>query len=254
VVADRCGDATAAAARQVLGPCDEVLEIDLGNVGAARRHGTDRLLDLFGVHEPGGAGTSDTGGGPAGRSRTGLLTTDADTVVPPDWVGAHLRLADAGAAAVAGVVRVDTFAGHAVHADAVRRGFADTYAMHLDGTDPHVHGAHLGVRADTYLAAGGWPTLTTAEDHALWVRLRTGGWPTVSSIEAWVTTSGRPVGRAPRGFADHLVDLAPAFGHPNELAERAGSSASGLQGRDDGTELIGRADVADVVDLAARPS
>lgn len=269
VVADRCGDATAVAARRALGPHDEVLEVDVGNVGAARRHGTDRLLGLLG---PGGGRTPDTrcasgtsdpsvrpsvgpAVGPVDRARTWLLTTDADTVVPLDWVGAHLRLAEAGTAAVAGVVRVDTFAAHAVHADAVRRGFADTYAMHPDGTHPHVHGANLGVRADAYLAAGGWPALTTAEDHALWVRLRTGGWPTVSSIDAWVTTSGRPVGRAPRGFADHLVDLAPAVGHSNVSADRAGGTPSGQQDRGDGTSgLVGLADVADVVDLAARPS
>jgi len=207
VVADRCRDATATVARGPLGLLDEVVEVDYGNVGAARRRGTDGLLELLGY------------GGRAAAKRTWLLTTDADTVVPVDWVAAHLRLAEAGAAGVAGVVRVDTFADHAEHADAVRRRFDVTYAIHPDGTHPHVHGANLGVRADAYLAVGGWPTLATAEDHALWARLRSDGWPTVSSIEAWVTTSGRRVGRAPLGFAACLADLAPAVGHSNVLVE-----------------------------------
>lgn len=230
VVADRCHDDTASVARGALGPWDEVVEVDDGNVGAARRRGTCRLLELLGH------------GGRAASARTWLLTTDADTVVPVDWVGAHLRLADAGAAGVAGVVRVDTFADHAVHADAIRRRFDHTYASHPDGTHPHVHGANLGVRADAYLAAGGWPTLATAEDHALWARLRADGWPTVSSIEAWVTTSGRRTGRAPLGFAGHLADLAPAVGYPN----------GGSEDLADPPDRIRVSDlVADVVDLAA---
>ncbi len=219
VVADRCRDATATVARGPLGLLDEVVEVDYGNVGAARRRGTDRLLELLGH-------------GRAAAKRTWLLTTDADTVVPVDWVAAHLRLAEAGAAGVAGVIRIDTFADHPEHADAVRRRFDDTYATHPDGTHPHVHGANLGVRADAYLAVGGWPTLATAEDHALWARLRSDGWPTVSSIEAWVTTSGRRVGRAPLGFAACLADLAPAVGNSNLLVERDESGAPGQHGRD----------------------
>ena len=45
--------------------------------------------------------------------------------------------------------------------------FRMTYQINTDGTHPHVHGANLGMRADAYLAAGGWNPLPTAEDHDL---------------------------------------------------------------------------------------
>lgn len=185
VVADRCHDATAATARSELGPAGEVLQVDAGNVGQARALGTRALLRRLG--DP--------------QSAIWVLTTDADTVVPRDWVAGHLRLADAGAAAVAGIVRIDSFAGHPPHVEPRHR---RAYVVNADGTHAHVHGANLGVRADAYLAIGGWAPLITAEDHDLWDRLRADGWPAVSSIESWVTTSGRALGRAPEGLAWRL--------------------------------------------------
>lgn len=187
VVADRCVDVTAEVARDALGLDGDVIEIDAGRVGAARRHGVERALEVLSPVAP--------------ADRTWLASTDADTVVPVEWVGRHLALAGQGAAGVAGVVRLDDL-------DADRRlarhllGRRDAVAA--DGTHRHVHGANLGVRADAYLAVGGWPRLATAEDHALWRRLGDAGWPLVSSVDAWVTTSGRVRGRAPYGFA-HLL-------------------------------------------------
>lgn len=198
VVTDRCDDDTGAVARRALGDAGVVVVVDHGNVGAARRRGAAVALDHL------------ARGDRAGRdlSRTWLLTTDADTVVPERWVASHLRPAQAGAAAVAGVVRVDGFAEHGADAETVQSRFAQTYVVHADGTHPHIHGANLGVRADAYQAVGGWGIQPTAEDHALWNRLRADGWPVVSSIDAWVTTSGRRTGRAPAGFAADLVALA----------------------------------------------
>ena len=202
VVADRCDDDTVALAEAALGDAGEVLHTGGRNVGLARRLGTDLLTARFAA----------LGIDPA---RTWLASTDADSLAPRDWVSCHLRLADAGAAAVAGVVRVDSFEGHPPE---VRERYLLAYAAepvvapgraagqpaHAHG---HVHGANLGVRGDAYLAVGGWSALTTAEDHDLWHRLCRSGWQTTASREVWVTTSGRLVGRAPDGFAGHLRSL-----------------------------------------------
>ncbi len=190
LVADRCTDATAEVAGAALGPAGDVLELSVGNVGTARRAGVDHLLRCLGE---------------VPRERIWLGSTDADTVVPPTWVHAHLALARVGAAAVAGIVRVDSFAEHgSVVAARHRAG----YVVHGDGSHPHVHGANLGVRADAYLDAGGWTDHETGEDHDLWERVGARGWPRVSAIDPCVTTSGRRHGRAPDGFAGHLAALA----------------------------------------------
>jgi hypothetical protein len=80
---------------------------------------------------------------------------------------------------------------------------ADYLAM-PDGTHAHVHGANLGVRADAYVDAGGWPQLALAEDHCLWLRIKARGWPVIAASASIVCTSGRLVGRAMGGFADTL--------------------------------------------------
>lgn len=196
VVADRCSDATAAVARQALGSSGEVVEVDAGNVGQARAIGSRVALAHLDIDD-----VAQQRSGADRAERTWLLTTDADTAVPRDWVTEHLRLADAGAAAVAGIVRIDSFADHPAHVEPRHQ---RAYVVNADGTHAHVHGANLGVRADAYRAIGGWSPLRTAEDHDLWDRLAAGGWPTVSSIESWVITSGRALGRAPEGLAWRL--------------------------------------------------
>jgi len=189
VVADRCDDDTGARARACLGDRGSVITSHHGNVGAARRDGAARVLELF-----------------TGRrlDRTWLSTTDADTSVAPCWLQSQLARADEGWTAVAGIVRVDHFTEHGHE---VERRWRSRYVHNDDGTHPHVHGANLGVRADAYLDVGGWPPLATAEDHELWRRLRAARWPTVATIETWVTTSGRRTGRAPEGFAGALRSL-----------------------------------------------
>jgi hypothetical protein len=104
---------------------------------------------------------------------------------------------------VAGVVRL---ARGIERTPAIQRAFAATYRHGPGGTHRHVHGANLGIRADAYLAAGGWSDLVIGEDHDLWGRLRrnhVGVWTTTS----YVHTSARRVGRAPFGFAADLAAL-----------------------------------------------
>jgi glycosyltransferase involved in cell wall biosynthesis len=134
--------------------------------------------------------------------RCWFANTDADCEVPSHWLLQHLSIADAGFAAAAGIIDVDSFSEH----DAVvAERFRLTYKIHSDGTHPHIHGANLGVRADAYLTAGGWQNLAVAEDHDLWKRLADHQFKRVSDASLCVITSGRRTGRAPDGFATALA-------------------------------------------------
>lgn len=186
VVADSCTDRTGARARATLGIFGEVLECSAQSPGIARQLGVAAALSHLGVADP---------------TRVWIANTDADSYVPPDWLRQHLRLAEQGVAALAGIVRVHEVPGHGA---ALARSLLSDYEVRADGTHPHVHGANLGVRADAYLDAGGWSARALAEDHCLWRRIRLRGWPLQSSSRSVVITSGRLVGRACGGFADTL--------------------------------------------------
>jgi hypothetical protein len=165
-----------------------VIECDVRSAGAARRVGCEAVLSHFqGV----------------AHDRLWLANTDADTFVPAEWLAVQLSAADQGAAAVAGIVKLDE---HAVHESGARAAFNRTYRTGFD-THTHVHGANLGLRADAYVEIGGWSLLGLAEDHCLWRRLRQNGWRVASPTNSVVTTSGRLTGRAAGGFADTLSRL-----------------------------------------------
>lgn len=181
VVLDRCTDRTA---ERVPAGVDVLTNAHPSTVGELRDRGVRHLLGRLAGHRP---------------ERTWLLSTDADTVVGPDWVTDHLRHAAAGAHAVAGLADLDGAADPA-YTRILRAG------MHPDG-HTHVYGANLGVRADAYLAAGGFPAEVHGEDHALVARLRAGGFRVVTALDGRVRTSGRTVGRAPGGLADLLAGL-----------------------------------------------
>jgi len=185
VVADACTDRTPAIAARAIGTRGEVVMSHARCVGTARQRGTERVLGLLGA-------------GP----RTWLANTDADTVVPKDWIRHQLDCADRGVAAVAGLV---VLGGEAD--ERLQRRFDQTYEIPEHGGHPHVHGANLGVRADALVAVGGWHHKGLAEDHCLWNRLRT-RWPSESIAAGRVSTSARLKGRAPGGFADTLARVA----------------------------------------------
>lgn len=131
-----------------------------------------------------------------------LANTDADTVVPSDWLTVQLDLANHGADAVAGIVDLDADVD-----ERLRRAFGASYTLGHDGTHRHVHGANLGVRADLLQHVGGWRHRRTGEDHDLWKRLLSAG-RCVSTTTSVVRTSGRLAGRAPAGFAADLAAIA----------------------------------------------
>jgi cellulose synthase/poly-beta-1,6-N-acetylglucosamine synthase-like glycosyltransferase len=186
VVDDSSRDGTKHIAAALLQGRGTVLSVEAQTVGTARALAAARLLDC--ARRP--------------MKRIWLANTDADCVVPPMWLRDQLRLARAGIEAIAGVVDVDSFAEHS---QGVAEKFRATYLIRPDGTHPHIHGANIGFRTDTYLRAGGWADLTTAEDHDLWRRLVRDGARTVSTAKIQVITSGRRHGRAPHGFAGALA-------------------------------------------------
>lgn len=168
-------------------------------VGAVRDLGVRLTLQRLRAHPP---------------HRVWLLHTDADSQVPADWAPAHLRLAATGAAGVAGVVDLHSTAR--LSAAALHR-YRRIVESGLAGAEhQHVYGANLGVRADAYLAVGGFPPDDPGEDHGLWSRLRAAGHPLAAPTGIQVTTSARTHGRARGGLADLLRTLQDAEPAPGE--------------------------------------
>ncbi len=203
LVLDDCRDATACHAEASLAAPAQpawgrggtltasVVAVSVRNVGLARAFGVTHVVARFGTVDP---------------EAVWIATTDADSVVPADWLAHHLELRRQGAEACAGTVEVDSWDEHPASArqrfDALYRPDGD-----LDFGHPHVHGTNLGVSMAAYIGAGGFPALVTAEDHGLWDALGASGRRRVATPMTPVTTSGRRHGRSPAGFADTLVRL-----------------------------------------------
>jgi glycosyltransferase involved in cell wall biosynthesis len=182
VVLDGCQDTTA----QIVAGSGDVqsLTIAAGRVGAARRAGARAAL---------------AGADPA--SRLWLANTDADCEVPENWLTSMVTEARVGAHVVLGTVTPGLGLAQAARAEWARR-------HHLRDGHPHVHGANLGIRGDTYLALGGWQPLASGEDADLARRAALAQHVRVSRIASIpVVTSVRRVGRAPRGFSSYLRGL-----------------------------------------------
>jgi glycosyltransferase involved in cell wall biosynthesis len=186
VVLDGCIDETAAIVQRHAGV--ESVACSVGGVGAARSLGVQRLLASTAVP----------------LQQLWLANTDADSIVPPDWLAAQVEEADRGAHLVLGTVRPEP--GLAAETEQA------WFAQHrLREGHPHVHGANLGIRADVYTALGGWPARSTGEDLALAERAAaTGHLEIVRTARIPVCTSARLHGRAPHGFAAYLRGLTAA--------------------------------------------
>ncbi len=191
VVADSCDDATITAALALIDPkVDRVVACRVGNVGIARRLGTDSALERLGPS----------------LSGVWLAHTDADTQVPVTWLTRQLEHARRGVVGVAGVVHLDP--SRSLPPELIAR-FGRRYVVEGELVHAHVHGANLAMLAVAYRRAGGWGSMATGEDHDLWNRLRACG-PVVSDSLLSVATDPRRVGRAPLGFAaDLAADLDP---------------------------------------------
>lgn len=188
-VLDACTDSSAACL-DVL-PHGRALRVGARNVGSARAAGMAAAL----------------GGGPEGLW---LMTTDADSLVPPHWVAGHLAHAARGADVVVGTVAAVDWSGWpAGLAERYDRRYAGrTHPSGLAHGHGHVHGANLGLRAGAYLAVGGFPALPTAEDHAIVDAARARHLRVLTVTDVPVITSTRALARAPHGFSEHLRLLA----------------------------------------------
>ncbi|MGF6772166.1 glycosyltransferase involved in cell wall biosynthesis [Paraburkholderia sp. GAS199] len=180
VVLDACTDFSGAIARAY---GVETLDVEARNVGVARGTGADFLL---------------------ADSARWLAFTDADSRVSPAWLVAQLAL---DADAVCGSIAVDDWDWR-THPENVREYFRKTY-VDADG-HRHIHGANLGVCAEAYRRAGGFPPLTCSEDVALVDRLIATGARIAWSAAPRVTTSARTAVRAHGGFGDTLSAWATA--------------------------------------------
>ena len=191
VVADSCTDRTVAVARE---HGVRVVGIGARNVGAARATGMMELLRMMPGLPP---------------AAVWLATTDADTVVPGDWLRRQLGHASQGWDVVLGTVTVADWSEHPQHTPAA---FTARYSFGGE-PHPHVHGANLGIRASAYLAAGGFRALRTAEDHALLAAATKAGCSVLRAGDIAVQTSARRRARAPDGFSRLLRTLPPLPEH-----------------------------------------
>lgn len=203
VVADACTDGTEDVVRARRDDRVELLVTDAGRVGAARAVGVRAVLGDRAAHR---------------LDRLWLAHTDADSVVPVEWLAQQVALAEAGAEVVVGTVRPDP-------ADLTAEQDARWLATHERGRpNGHVHGANLGVLASAYVQAGGFDAVPEHEDNLLVDRLRSAGARIVASDDAEVLTSGRRIGRTPGGYAAYLegaLGASPAGASP--LASEAAS-------------------------------
>ena len=189
VVADRCTDDTAALARTEL-PAGQVVTNEADRtIGEVRDLGVRTARGVLDGHS---------------AAQVWLLSTDADTVVHPDWARRHVLLADLGFDAIAGVAHLDRPAGPT-------RAAVEHYAAVVGRARGHwghgnVYGANLGVRADAFDAVGGFGPVPVGEDHDLWHRLGAAGYAR-HHADIPVVTSGRRHGRARGGLADLLATL-----------------------------------------------
>ena len=182
VAVDASTDRTAFVAEAMLSGSGAVDRVDAGMVGSARAIAAASALDRCG--RP--------------LSLCWFAHTDADCIVPEDWLLKQLILAEEGVETIAGTVSVDSFRDHCAEVEERSHG---RYLIQADGRHAHVHCANLGVGADVYRRAG----VATAEDHDLWNRLPLAGCFRVSTSKVHVITSGRGVGRAPHGCAEGLA-------------------------------------------------
>ncbi len=217
LVLDRCTDETEARATEVAAANPKLhlylLEGPGAGSGLARRVGMEsacgRLL--------------------ATRGPRGLIcSTDADTVVAPDWIAGQLRAVEAGAEAIGG--RIDLADDGTLSPDILSLHATNSRLRHerlltepdRAGRTEHwqFSGASLALTAGAYRLVGGLDPLESLEDEHLERLLRQNGIPIERLLSVRVTTSPRLEGRASRGLAHDLSLMAvrhqaPAAGGPD---------------------------------------
>ncbi|MCX2898136.1 glycosyltransferase [Pseudomonas mandelii] len=179
VVLDDCSDDTGSCVRAMDVP---TLDVCFRNVGKARATGAEELLEA-GVQW--------------------LAFTDADTVVPADWLARQL---DCMADAVCGTVEVDSWSEHG---EGVRARYLEHYQFIENHR--HIHGANLGLSAAAYKNAGGFQHLAAHEDVHLVADLERISARIVWTASNPVVTSARKDYKCRGGFGEYLASLGQAL-------------------------------------------
>jgi glycosyltransferase involved in cell wall biosynthesis len=187
VVLDGCTDQSAAVAVR---HGAQIVSLDARCVGSARALGASFALD---------------------SGARWIACTDADTIVPPDWLAAQLATS---ADAACGPVWIADWSAHPF---GVRERFLQHYGTN---GERHIHGANLGISAAAYRKTGGFLPLQQGEDAALIASLVERGGSVAWNSSPRVTTSARWESLIEGGFASLLRDLREAC-----LAELAGTAA-----------------------------
>lgn len=199
VVLDACADGTAAevAAADERWPGMRLRSIPGPGCGTgpARAAGMDLACALL---ESAGAGH-------------GLIaSTDADTVVAPDWLRRQLEAIEAGAEAVGGEIALDPGEVGALPPAVLERRSLEI-AERIRGAarrgpaeHAHFSGASLGITPSAYRRVGGMGRLAALEDQELEDRLAAAGIAIHRPRSVRVTTAARTDGRAERGLARDL--------------------------------------------------
>lgn len=195
VAARRCGDRTAQVARGRLADAEPEVEWIVvedrtsATVAEVRRTAVDAAVPLLGQ-----------------SGSAWLFNTDADSLVPADWISSALAVANLEEAdAVAGLVELldwDPPAGARLAYELLV-----TRGIHSAGHD-HAYGANLAVRLDAYRTVGGFTSRRHGEDQDLLRRLRAARFRVATPLFPRVSTSGREDPRCAEGLGALLRRLA----------------------------------------------
>jgi cellulose synthase/poly-beta-1,6-N-acetylglucosamine synthase-like glycosyltransferase len=206
VLANNCRDGTAEIVRDHFGACDwlRIHEVTStagdAHAGWARRMALDYAAeDLVAPEDL-------------------IFTSDADTVVAPDWGGKTLRYFEESFDAVAGIARIRGSEWNQLTPGQRRRFRQLTKYKALlsylrrDRAQPgdpwpnhdYEGGASIALTFDMYRKIGGCPALPCGEDRALFEAVRAAGGRVRHALDVRVFTSGRRRGRAKGGAADTI--------------------------------------------------
>jgi glycosyltransferase involved in cell wall biosynthesis len=183
VVLDACADRSAAIAIQHKA---QIVSLHARCVGAARALGASLALD---------------------NGARWIAFTDADTIVPMNWLSAQL---DLDADATCGQVSIEDWSGYP-------SGVRERYLREYSANACHIHGANLGISAAAYQTVGGVAALKLGEDVALVSSLlerkadvRFAGPARVSTSARWESTIEGGFASVLRGMREHCIAEAAA--------------------------------------------
>ncbi len=213
------------AGRLNIGITEHIFAPNLAHAGSARRLAMDKGLELL----------------PA-LDNTALVSTDADSRPPTDWLRNIAAAFSRGADMVGGRIEIDGAEPLPPQVQRLRMAW-DRYWVSVrtieDMIDPLPwdpaprHGDHTGaslaIRAALYLACGGVPAIASGEDRALVMAALAQGGRLVHPVTVSTRVSPRLDGRADGGMAagmrtlfasarKNISPMAPAFTHWHERA------------------------------------